>query len=61
MWISWYAIRCISFQFIRKYTGKQTENTGGGVLRTGFEIQKCYQNESKFNGVYIRNNLSKIK
>ena len=28
---------------------------------TNFEIQKCYQNEPKFNGVYSRNNLSKIK
>ena len=27
---------------------------------TNFEIQKYYQNESKFNGVYSRNNLSKI-
>ena len=26
-----------------------------------FEIQKHYQNESKFNGVYSRNNLPKIK
>ena len=26
-----------------------------------FEIQKCYQNESKFNDVYSRNNLSKLK
>ena len=26
-----------------------------------FEIQKYYQNESKFNGVYSRNNLPKIK
>ena len=26
---------------------------------TNFEIQKCYDN--KFNGVYLRNNLSKIK
>ena len=26
-----------------------------------FEIQKYYQNEPKFNGVYSRNNLSKIK
>ena len=25
------------------------------------EIQKYYQNELKFNGVYSRNNLSKIK
>ena len=24
-------------------------------------MQKCYQNEPKFNGVYSRNNLSKIK
>ena len=28
---------------------------------TNFEVQKYYQNESKFNGVYSRNNLSKIK
>ena len=26
-----------------------------------FEIQKYYQNEPKFNGVYSRNNLSKIR
>ena len=25
------------------------------------EIQKYYQNEAKFNGVYLRNNLPKIK
>ena len=46
---------------------------GEGVIRVGqeflmlphslsnFEIQKCYQNEPKFNGVYSRNNLPKIK
>ena len=28
---------------------------------TNFEIQKHYQNEPKFNGVYSRNNLSKMK
>ena len=28
---------------------------------TNFEIQKCYQNEPKFNGVSSRNNLPKIK
>ena len=28
---------------------------------TNFEIQKYYQNEPKFNGVYSINNLSKIK
>ena len=28
---------------------------------TNFEIQKLYQNELKFNGVYSRNNLPKIK
>ena len=28
---------------------------------TNFELQKYYQNESKFNGVYSRNNLPKIK
>ena len=26
---------------------------------TSFEIQKYYQNEPKFNGVYSRNNLPK--
>ena len=26
-----------------------------------FEIQKCYQNEPKFNGVNSRNNLPKIR
>ena len=26
-----------------------------------FEIQKYYQNRRKFNGVYSRNNLRKIK
>ena len=28
---------------------------------TNFELQKFYQNEPKFNGVYSRNNLPKIK
>ena len=28
---------------------------------TSFEIQKYYQDEPKFNGVYSRNNLSKMK
>ena len=28
---------------------------------TNFEIRKHYQNEPKFNGVYSRNNLPKIK
>ena len=28
---------------------------------TNFEIQNYYQNESKFNDVYSRNNLLKIK
>ena len=28
---------------------------------TNFEIKKCYQNEPRFNGVYSRSNLSKIK
>ena len=26
-----------------------------------FEIQKYYQNEPKFNGPYLRNNLPRIK
>ena len=28
---------------------------------TNFETQKYYENEPKFNGVYSKNNLSKIK
>ena len=28
---------------------------------TNFEMQKYYQNEPKFNGVYSRNDLPKIK
>ena len=28
---------------------------------TNFEVQKYYENEPKFNGVYSGNNLSKIK
>ena len=28
---------------------------------SNFEIQKYYQNEPKFNGVYSKNNLPKIK
>ena len=28
---------------------------------TNFEIQNYYENESKFNGVYSRNSLRKIK
>ena len=52
--------------------GKSTIRAGEGTIRTpgflmlphpltNFEIQKYYQNESKFNGVYSRNNLPKIK
>ena len=28
---------------------------------TNFEIQKYYQNEPRFNGIYSRDNLQKIK
>ena len=28
---------------------------------TNFEIQKYYQNEPRFNGVYLRDNLQKVK
>ena len=28
---------------------------------TSFEIQKYYQNETRFNGLYSRDNLQKIK
>ena len=54
-------------------TGKGTIRVGEGTIEAGqdffmpphlfinFEIQKYYQNEPKFNGVYLRNNLPKIK
>ena len=40
--------------------------TGKGVIRTdqnvtNFEIQTYYESQSKFNGVYSRNNSSKIR
>ena len=28
---------------------------------TNFEIRKCYQNEPRFNGVYSRDNVPKLK
>ena len=54
-------------------TGKSIIKAGEGTIRAGenfecrphpltnFEIQKYYQKEPKFNCVYSRNNLSKIK
>ena len=30
-------------------------------FKTNFEIQKYYENQLRFNGVYSRDNLSKIK
>ena len=45
--------------------GKGVIRSGEGVVPphplTNFEIQKNYQNESKFNSVYSGNNLPKIK
>ena len=57
------------------WTGKGTIRTSERAIRTiswsiflillhplkNFEIQKYYQNKPKFNGVYLRNNLHKIK
>ena len=49
-------------------TGKEVIRAGEGTIRAGemllhpltnFEIQKCYQNKPKLNGIYSRNNLSK--
>ena len=42
----------------------QLEQVGifnGTSSLTNFEVQNYYQNEPKFNGVYSRNNLPKIK
>ena len=50
--------------------GKDTIRAGEGTIReflmllrpaTNFEIQKYYQNELKFNSVYLGNNLPRIK
>ena len=46
--------------------GEGTNKITAGFLMqlhplTNFETQKYYQNEFKFNGVYSRNNLPKIK
>ena len=51
--------------------GVNTAIPGWGVIWTGFlmlphpltnfEIQKYYQKEPTFNGVYFRNNLPKVK
>ena len=53
-------------------TGKGTITMGEGRIKAGqyimpphpltyFEIQKYYQREPKFNGVYLRNNFTKTK
>ena len=36
-------------------------NTASSSASTNFEIQKYYQNEPRFNGVFLRDNLPKIK
>ena len=52
-------------------TGKGVNKKGKGINRAGegiipphpltnLEIMKCYKNESRFNGIYSRDNLSKI-
>ena len=50
---------------MKKQLGQVKEQLGQGRIFnaasfTNFEIQKYYQNEPKFNGVYSRNNLPKI-
>ena len=42
-------------------TGKGLIRAAEGTIRAveKFKIQKYYQNEPKYNGVYSRNNLSK--
>ena len=36
-------------------------NIASSSASTNFEIQKYYQNEPRFNGVFLRDNLPKIK
>ena len=42
------------------FTAKEAIRAGEETIRN-FEIQKYYQNEPKFNGVYSSNNLPKLK
>ena len=52
---------------IRSGEGARAASRGRGTIRAGqnpltnFEIQKYYQKEPKFNDVYSKNNLPKIK
>ena len=46
---------------IGKIKGKGINGAGEGVLRAGYEIQEYYKNKPRFNGVYSRDNLPKIK
>ena len=67
----------ISNEEMQDKPGKRVLRAGEGVIRnvewtsrgflmiphplTNFEIQRCYQNEPRFNDVYWRGNLPKIK
>ena len=65
--VSYNVIRNISCCYIRKCINRNWSNKSRSNFLmslhplTNFEIQKYYQNDPKFNGVYSRNSLSKIK
>ena len=51
---------------VRAGYGKRQKKQQNGFLiqphpLNNFEIQNCYQNDTRFNGVYSRDNLPKIK
>ena len=51
---------------VNPLTGKEVIREGQNCLipfhsLTNFKIQKHYQNQPKINGIYSRNNISKIK
>ena len=52
-------------EFVRAGYGNKKDRKKKNLIPphplTNFEIKKCYQNEPRFNGVYYRDNLPKIK
>ena len=48
-------------EIIKKIKKQQNEFLMPPHPLINFEIEKYYQNEPRFNGIYSRDNLSKIK
>ena len=54
-------VKCHKESCLLKQKNKKGDFFGPPRLLTNFEIQKYYQNKSKFNGVYSTKSLPKIK